>query len=464
MKATLPLTVLCVGIAAVTAPAFATEPAPTTEPSTGVWSMGMTTRSFNSPYQGEGLRNDFIPEINYQGEQWYIDGTQAGWRSGNHQGFYLDAFSRYRFGGYSEKNADALQGMRRLGTLEAGAKLAFDSELGEFSIAASHDTLNRHQGWSSSLEWRGDWQVDGWKLEPFVAMDYDSAEVNDYFFGVKPEEMTTERAAYRADSAINFRLGVDSWYRLGGPHLFGAGLSHTLYDQSVEQSPITDASSRTELRLSYRYEFINNPAAQAVAKAGETQWLKGDWEWRLAGGYYKDGNFIEMIYLNNMAVDTDDTAMVSAFLSKKITERTFDLPIQMHVTGGLVRHFEKDLQSDFNEYVFALKGYFSDFPWSHIVETRVGFGYGFSYGDKVPFQETESVLEKNINDSRLLQYLDYSWDVNMGDLFRAPSAKHCYLGYSIHHRSGIFGKTEIYNNVNGGSNWNTFYLQCKVNH
>ncbi|BFM10480.1 MipA/OmpV family protein [Simiduia litorea] len=463
MKATLPLTALCIGIVTASTHTFATPSSSNAEPSTGVWSMGMTTRSFSSPYQDEGLRNDFIPEINYQGEQWYIDGTQAGWRSEKHDGFYLNAFSRYRFGSYSEKNSDALAGMRRLGTLEAGAKLVFESELGELSVAASHDTLNRHQGWSSTVEWRGDWHADSWKLEPFVAVDYDSAEVNNYFFGVENDEANPDRPAYRADSAINYRLGVDSWYRLGGPHLFGAGLSHTFYDTSVEQSPITDASGRSELRLSYRYEFINNRAAQAVAKAGESPWLKGDWEWRLAGGYIKDGNFIEMIYLNNMAVDTEKTALVSAFLSKKITERTFDLPIQMHITGGLVRHFEKNLQSDFNEYVFALKGYFSEFPWSHIIETRVGFGYGFSYGDKVSFEESASVMEDNINDSRLLQYLDYSWDVNIGDLFRAPSAKHCYLGYSIHHRSGIFSKAEIYNNVDGGSNWNTFYVQCKVN-
>lgn len=445
-----------------TATAYANDHQTGPQATTGVWSMGATTRLFNSPYLGEDIRADFLPEINFQGDNWYLDGSQAGWRSDKHQDLTLDTFARYRFGGYSEEHSSDLDGMRRYGTVEAGAKVTADTALGDISLSAAHDALNRHQGWSSTAEWRWRWHDAQWRIEPFIAADYDSADVNNYFYGVKPSESLNDRRAYSADAALNYRAGIDSWYRLGQPHLFGLSLSHTVFDSSITDSPIVDSSGRTELRLSYRYEFINNRAAQAVAKAGEAQWLKGEWEWRMAGGYWKDGNFIEMVYLNDMASDTSSTAMASGFLSKKITDSTWGLPIQMHVTGGLVHHFEKDLQDDFNEYVIALKGYFTQFPWSHIVETRVGLGYGFSYGDKVPFQESDNVLEKNLNDSRMLQYLDYSWDVNIGDLFRTQAAKHCYAGYSLHHRSGIFGKTEIYNNVDGGSNWNTFYVQCKV--
>lgn len=428
----------------------------------GVWAAGLTTRVQTSPYIGETSRVDFLPELYYQGEQWYLAGTQAGWKSRTHEGFYVDAFARYRFGGYSEEQSKDLTGMQRFGTLEAGAQLVKNTELGEWRIGASADTLNRHQGWSASAEWRGNWQQGRWTLTPLLGIDYESADINDYYYGVRADEATAERSAYSADASTNLRLGLEAWTRFGSAHLLGLGLTHTRYGETVADSPITDGGQHTELRLNYRYEFINNPAAQTLHKAGESPWLEGEWEWRLAGGYWTDGNFIEMIYLNNMAVDTQNTAMVSGFLSKKISDEAWNLPVDVHLTGGLVRHFEKSGQDDFNEYVIALKGYFNDFPWSHIIETRVGFGYGFSYGEKVPWQETENVLEKNLNDSHMLQYLDYSWDLNVGDLFNNDAAKHCYVGYSIHHRSGIFGKTDVYNRVNGGSNWNTFYLQCKV--
>ncbi|MBB3169397.1 MipA/OmpV family protein [Simiduia aestuariiviva] len=445
---------------AITALPALANPAPNA--TQGVWAAGLTARAQTSPYISESARADFLPELYYQGEQWYLAGTRAGWKREINDGLMLDAFSRYRFGGYTEDQASELDGMRRTGTLEAGVELSQPTAVGEWRIGASADTLNRHQGWSAHVEWRTDWQWQDWTLIPSVAVEYDNAEVNDYFYGVRSAEAQPDRPAYEADASTQLRFGIEAWTRLGRSHLLGLGVSHTRLSDTIADSPIVDSDQRTELSLNYRYEFINNPAAQAINSASDSAWLKGEWEWRVAGGYWTDGNFIEMIYLNNMAVDTRNTAMVSAFLSKKINDEAWNMPVDVHITGGLVRHFERGEKDDFNEYVIALKGYYNRFPWSHIVETRVGFGYGFSYGEQVPWQERDNVMRKNLNDSRILQYLDYSWDVNVGDLFNSPSAKHCYVGYSIHHRSGIFGQSDAYHRVDGGSNWNTFYLQCKT--
>ncbi|AFU98846.1 MipA/OmpV family protein [Simiduia agarivorans] len=428
----------------------------------GRWAIGFTTRLQSSPYIGEGLRTDFLPELYYQGEAFYLDGTRAGWRTSAWDGVTFDLFGEYRFGGYNGELTQEIPGMRRYGTLEAGATAAIDIPVGQLRLTVRADTLNRHGGHSVDAEWRGQWQGDKWRLEPFVAAEFENADVNQYYYGVDAQDATPERPAYTAGAATNFSVGADAWYRLGQAHLLGVSLAYTQLDSTIDASPLTDSGNRVDARFQYRYEFLNSPVAQTAAKAADNSWLKEGWEWRLAGGYWKDGNFIEMIYLNNMAVDTKNTAMVSGFLSKKISDEVWGLPIEAHATAGLVRHFEKGEQDNFNEYVIAIKGYFNQFPWSHIVETRVGFGYGFSYAAQVPWQESDSVLEKNENDSPTLQYLDYSWDVNVGDLFRTDAARHCYAGYSIHHRSGIFGKTDVYNRVNGGSNWNTFYLQCKI--
>lgn len=458
MKAATPLFALLLINTAWAAP----DTADTTANHENRWAIGVTTRLQTSPYVGESLRTDFLPELFYQGESLYLDGTRGGWRTSAWDRVNFDVFAEYRFGGYNSELTQDIPGMRRLGTVEAGAEAAIDTALGELSLSLRADTLNRHSGHSVKAEWRGEWQQGQWRIEPFLAAEFESDEVNQYYYGVEGDESTAERPAYQAEAGTNFSLGADAWYRLGQAHLLGFSLAYTALDATVEASPLTDQGNRLDAKFQYRYEFLNSPIAQTAAKASENKWLQEGWQWRVAGGYWKDGNFIEMIYLNNMAVNTKDTAMVSGFLSKKISDEVWGLPIEAHATAGIVRHFEKGEQDNFNEYVVAIKGYYNQFPWSHIVETRVGFGYGFSYADEVPWQESDSVLEKNENDSPTLQYLDYSWDVNVGDLFRTDAAKHCYLGYSIHHRSGIFGKTDVYNRVNGGSNWNTFYLQCKV--
>ena len=61
--------------------------------------------------------------------------------------------------------------------------------------------------------------------------------------------------------------------------------------------------------------------------------------------------------------------------------------------------------------------------------------------------------------SELMNYLDFSFDVNVGDLFRSERFSRLWLGYSIHHRSSIFESASQFGRIKGGSNYNTIYLQ-----
>jgi outer membrane protein len=84
---------------------------------------------------------------------------------------------------------------------------------------------------------------------------------------------------------------------------------------------------------------------------------------------------------------------------------------------------------------------------------------GFSYARRVTYIERVNVESKGNTPSRLLNYLDFSIDLNVGDLLKARSARRLWLGYSIHHRSGIFESGSQFGDIRGGSNYNTVYLQ-----
>ena len=49
--------------------------------------------------------------------------------------------------------------------------------------------------------------------------------------------------------------------------------------------------------------------------------------------------------------------------------------------------------------------------------------------------------------------------MNLGDIFRSEALQNLWVGYSIHHRSGIFQTSSAFGRIRGGSNYNTFYLQ-----
>ncbi len=108
------------------------------------------------------------------------------------------------------------------------------------------------------------------------------------------------------------------------------------------------------------------------------------------------------------------------------------------------------------EYVLAIKAYYTfKLPW----RLRFGLAEGLSYVSRVPYVEQSEMDRKGYRASRLLNYLDFSLDINLGDIFNSSSMKTAWLGYSIHHRSGIFESSSAFGRIRGGSNYNTVYLQ-----
>ena len=64
--------------------------------------------------------------------------------------------------------------------------------------------------------------------------------------------------------------------------------------------------------------------------------------------------------------------------------------------------------------------------------------------------------------SRLLNYLDPTIDVSLGDLLGVPSMKRTFAGLGVSHRSGLFGTSRLLGNVNGGSNYIYSYLEFEM--
>jgi outer membrane protein len=80
----------------------------------------------------------------------------------------------------------------------------------------------------------------------------------------------------------------------------------------------------------------------------------------------------------------------------------------------------------------------------------------------VPFVEARDQARRNRNTSKLLQYLDPTVDVSVGDLFGTKSLRETYFGLGVSHRSGIFGMAELFDSMNGGSNYIYSFVEWKM--
>jgi outer membrane protein len=79
--------------------------------------------------------------------------------------------------------------------------------------------------------------------------------------------------------------------------------------------------------------------------------------------------------------------------------------------------------------------------------------------ERTPYLERQSIEQKNPNTSKLLNYLDVSIDVSVGDLLRVKRLENTFLGFAVIHRSGVFGFSDLFGAVNGGSNYNSVYVE-----
>ena len=159
---------------------------------------------------------------------------------------------------------------------------------------------------------------------------------------------------------------------------------------------------------------------------------------------------------------TNKTTVSGIEVGKYIAKYVFELPIDIAMVGGIARHREKGLQKDFNAYTVAIRFEYTKFFWSDYVRTKIEFAEGINYAEEVPYYEGIEVRNKNQGrDSRLLNYLGVGISVNLGDLLKAQELETCYVGGYAYHRSGVFATVDAYNNITGGSNFQTVKTECK---
>jgi outer membrane protein len=81
----------------------------------------------------------------------------------------------------------------------------------------------------------------------------------------------------------------------------------------------------------------------------------------------------------------------------------------------------------------------------------------------IPYVEDTELRAKGYEPIQLLNYLNFSADLNLGDLFgwigNRDTLERLWLGYDIHHRSAIFELAQQFGRIKGGSKVQMVYLQ-----
>jgi len=180
-----------------------------------------------------------------------------------------------------------------------------------------------------------------------------------------------------------------------------------------------------------------------------------DFNLRLAAGFSSSSDFDQLYTFTGFNTSPLNTKVYGVSVGYRFVEDMFDLPLDIYVNGSLNYFDENYHQADFLEGDLYVKLYVKFNFWGN--QFRYGIAEGVSYAQRVPWVEHLEAVAENDNESKFLNYMEMSYDFDLGKLIKVKELEQWYLGYLIKHRSGWQGR---YGGVyDGGSNYNCIYLE-----
>jgi outer membrane protein len=209
----------------------------------GLLGAGVGVLSQTSPYRdSEHVIVQPIPAITYIGDRVQIFGPSARCGLVTRGEMGLAATASYRLGAYREDDSPVLQGLGdREGTMTAGLALQVDGPAGiDVSAGYEHDLLDRVGGGIGRVGVDKSFQRGLLTLSPQVGMNWITAELAGYEYGVPANRAIAGRPAYRPGDALELEAGLTLFIELSGTWRILLSGSATFLPAELADSPLVD--------------------------------------------------------------------------------------------------------------------------------------------------------------------------------------------------------------------------------
>jgi len=179
-----------------------------------------------------------------------------------------------------------------------------------------------------------------------------------------------------------------------------------------------------------------------------------NYSFRLAYGKSTNSNLGE-IFAGEVQASSHDYKVLAFDGGYLLKKDLWDIPLDLYINSGLGYYDEDNVQKNVFEGTLYFKLFYNlDFLRNRI---RIGFGEGASYTSRYLSVEHEEAVLDNDEESKYLNYLDISFDIDLGLLANYKPLVGTKFGWGIRHRSGIWGA--INSVKEGGVNYNTLFIE-----
>jgi len=216
----------------------------------------------NGRYQWNGLFVEAFYGANERNE-----GLSIGYNFYNTQDWNFDVSTINAHGEINVGIADAdkmlFQDFDNTDMIGLRATGNFEQATVQFMVAPYAMSSDYDDAFYASM-WLGkSWQVKNWELHGSIGLEYRSAAMLDYYYGISAEEATEHFGPYEAGAGIDVTAQVSASYPISTNILFETYFKYTDFAGSINDSPVMQfassfgdrAKERTEVGVLVSYVF-----------------------------------------------------------------------------------------------------------------------------------------------------------------------------------------------------------------
>jgi outer membrane protein len=398
------------------------------------WGIGLAIRSATIPYfsEEENNTNSLVPVLFYDSDMFYWEAYGGGFKLFKRELWQLSLMIRMRFVDIPLDYQNEVMGA----TSDFGFQYRY--HLTSLFYTDIEMLLDWEKNFSSNLRLGINKITQKLNFRSWFQLKYKSTDFNSYYFGLNREKIS---------AGFEISLGMRVYYQLfKNLYLIGA-LEITHLDKNAQSAEFVRDEFRGEIWAGFG--FSNDRTKEKKDDLRISPYI------RLAHGWATPSDLTDII-LFDFERDTFNNQMTSVFYGLPLTDDVFGIPLDLYLVSGFVWHWPSSVQRNAQEIVLGMK---ADFMIKWPIRWRIGLGEGLSWINHITYIEQQELDRKPFKSSNLLNYIDYTLDFYLGDIFGGELMSHLWLGYGIHHRSGIFSKSQQFSRINGGSNYQCFYLQ-----
>lgn len=251
-----------------------TEPPGVFDPAASNWriaaALGYGIRS-NPLIQSEDIPIVVDLDIAWFGKRFFFDNGDVGWTVTDNDWFTLSLMGRFNsdrvffgktntrlisIGTSSSNQADVeITVPDRDYAIEAGAELLADGNWGRLQLTAFTDVSSTHGGNELGAIYSYGVRRQRWYLEPSIGFSFKSQKLNDYYWGVRPEEANEALPVYELDAGMNVELRIAGSYQLSRNWTLAVVAEYERLNDEMTSSPIVSDSHVTGFFAGFGYRF-----------------------------------------------------------------------------------------------------------------------------------------------------------------------------------------------------------------